>query len=333
MRKIKITDDLRKNVKTFNDNLFINTRTKGFEIPINRLNSFLKIIKPRKHKQYKLYVEKIIDEYEDILNADPLKMEKLILEFDAVLHNSQLNSKITSRRFSFHEKVVEAMRYEDLRAKEFPDYLLNSNLKTCVYCNAQSTLVIEKKFYDKKKRRAKQILAKLQLDHYYPKSKYPFLCTSFFNLYPTCANCNLAKGSKEALFELYTTTNDLDLFNFKIDDKSILDYLIKFELNHLKVDLESMTGDFTLLKNHNELFQIEAVYESYKDVAEELVLKAKANPHSYRSTLEKNYSKLFPDPTIIDRLLVGNYTKPEELGKRPLSKYTQDIARQLKIIK
>lgn len=333
MRKIKITDDLRKNVKIFNDNLFLNTRKKGFELPIDRLNGLLKLIKPLKHKQYKLYVAKIIDEYDDILNADPLKMEKLISEFDSILDNSLLKNKITDKKFKFHEKVVAAMRYEDLRDTEFPKYLLNSNLKTCVYCNAQSTIVVEKKFYDKKKRRVKQVLAKLQLDHYHPKSKYPFLCTSFFNLYPTCANCNLAKGSKKALFELYTTTNDLDLFNFKIDDKSILYYLLKFELQHLKVDLESTNGDSDLLKNHNELFQIGAIYESHIDVAEELVLKAKANPQSYRRMLEKSYSKLFPDPTIIDRLLVGNYTKPEELGKRPISKYTQDIARQLKIIK
>ncbi|WP_308992759.1 hypothetical protein QLS71_016150 [Mariniflexile litorale] len=333
MRKIEITDNLRREVKTFNGNLFVNTRSVNFQLPINRLNYLLKSINSRTHKQYKLYVEKLIDEYDDILNADPLRMEDLILEFDTILHNSQLNSKITNSEFSFHEKVVHAMRYEDLRSKEFPDYLLNSNLKTCVYCNAQSTLVIEKKFYDKKKRKVKQVLAKLQLDHYYPKSKYPFLCTSFFNLYPTCANCNLAKGSKLALFELYTTTDDLDLFNFKIDDKSIINYYTKPDLKHIKIDLESTTGDIDLLKNHNELFQIEAIYESHKDIAEELMLKAKANPQTYRTMLEKSYSKLFPDPTIIDRLLVGNYTKPEELGKRPMSKYTQDIARQLKLIK
>ncbi|NRD19518.1 hypothetical protein HNV08_05625 [Winogradskyella eckloniae] len=329
MRRIKVTNELQNEVEIFNKNLFIEKRDKSFELPIDRLR---KLRNKRSHK-YKTYVKNIILNYEDLLNANPIEMKTFITKFNKILKPHELEKKIGSSKISFHEEVVRAMRYEDLRSKEFPNYLLNSNLKTCVYCNAQSTLVIEKKFYDKKKRRVKQILAKLQLDHYYPKSKYPFLCTSFFNLYPTCANCNLAKGSKEALFELYTTTNDLDLFNFKIDDKSIIKYLVKCELKHLKVDLESTTGDSNLLKNHNELFQIEAVYGSHVDVAEELVLKAKANPQTYRSMLEKSYSKLFPDPTIIDRLLVGNYTKAEELGKRPMAKYTQDIARQLKLIK
>ena len=65
------------------------------------------------------------------------------------------------------------MRYEDLRSVEFPQYLLNSNLKTCVYCNAQSTITIEPIYYNsKKKKKRKKIISKLQLDHFYPKSKY-----------------------------------------------------------------------------------------------------------------------------------------------------------------
>lgn len=329
MRRIKITKELTNSVKKFNTNLFVKTRNSSFELPIERL----KKLKQKRSHNYKLYIAKIIDNYEDILNANPDEMKDFISEFNKILAVNKINKKFGNSKLTFHEEIVKAMRYEDLREKEFPEYLSGSNLKSCVYCNAQSTLAIEKRFYDKKKRRVKKILAKLQLDHFYPKSKYPFLCTSFFNLYPTCANCNLAKGNKKALFELYTTSDEMDLFNFKIDDKSVLAYWVKFELHHLKVRLESITGDVDLLKNHNELFQIDSVYDNHKDVAEELILKAKANPQTYRRILEKEFSKIFPDPTIIDRLLIGNYSKPEELCKRPMSKYTQDIARQLKLIK
>ena len=43
--------------------------------------------------------------------------------------------------------------------------------------------------------------------------------------------------------------------------------------------------------------------------------------------------KLFPDEAFIDKLIIGNYTTPEECYKRPFSKFTQDIARELKLIK
>ncbi|MDO1514346.1 HNH endonuclease domain-containing protein [Maribacter confluentis] len=333
MRQIKINNILRDEVKLFNDNLFTVSRSKGFIHPKTKLIALVKRIKPVKYKKYKLYVEKIINEYDDILNADPSKMQKIIKEFNAILPYPNVKRKITSKRVSFQEEVVKAMRYEDLRKFEFPLYLQNSNLKTCVYCNAQSTLTIEPVYYNNKTKKDRRgVNSKLQLDHFYPKSKYPFLSTSFFNLYPTCANCNIAKGEKIALFELYTTSDDLDVFNFWIDDKSILDYWLSLNANHLKVHLQSLDGDIKLLHNHNELFQIQKVYDAQIDVGEELIWKVKANPQSYRKSLNKTFSKIFPDTSVIDRMIIGNYSKPEETFKRPMSKYTQDIARQLKLI-
>lgn len=333
MRKVKITDALRKSIAQFNSDLFDDTRTKEFEHPKHKLEKLFYRIKPIKHSHYRKYIRKIIDEYDNILNADPQKMKNLISDFNKILSINRMSDNIPNVKFKFHEEIVFALRYEDLRDKEYPEYLLRSNVKTCVYCNSQSTLVIEKKYYDNKKRRVKDIQAKLHLDHFYPKSKYPFLATSFFNLYPTCANCNSAKSNNDALFELYTLKDDLDVFNFWIDDKSILDYWMKFDLSKLKVNLETKNGDFKLLHNHNKLFQIQSIYDNQIDVAEELILKAKANPQSYRKILNKEFSKLFPDISIIDRLIIGNYSKPEEIHKRPLAKYSQDIARQLKIIK
>lgn len=158
------------------------------------------------------------------------------------------------------------------------------------------------------------------------------MSTSFFNLYPTCANCNLAKGKEDARFKLYTTDDDLDPFIFWIDDESILDYWLTLDLKSLKINLDSSDGDIGLLHNHNELFQIQKIYDAQKDIGEELVWKFKANPSSYRQLLEKSFQKIFPDSSVIDRMIIGNYSKPEDTFKRPMAKYTQDIARQLKLI-
>lgn len=144
MRRIKITQDLRDSVENFNNNLFVDTRHPGFTHPKDRLNKLLLKVKPIKHKEYRRYIQKILDEYYDILNADPNQMYRLIGEFDSIVHHSQLSRKITSKKFSFHEKIIEALRYEDLRDKEYPEYLLNSNFRTCVYCNAQSALQLSR---------------------------------------------------------------------------------------------------------------------------------------------------------------------------------------------
>ena len=329
MKRIKIDKTLRGFVEAFNNDLFVKNRNASFELPIDRLKKLQK----KRGGKYKSYVTKIIKDYDRIVNADPNQMELLIDEFEKILPHRYMNKKLGGSKKMFHEQIVSAMRYEDLRDKEFPEYLLNSNLRTCVYCNAQSTLSIEPVYYNKtRKKKRKKILAKLQLDHFHPKSKYPFLCTSFFNLYPTCANCNLAKGKEDAKFELYTLGNDLNPFQFWIDDKSILDYWTTLDLKKIKIYLETLNGDIELLHNHNDLFQIQKIYDAQKDIGEELVWKQKANPKIYRRLLNKTFNKIFPDPSIIDRMIIGNYSKPEEIFKRPMAKYSQDIARQLKLI-
>ena len=151
MRKIKITSDLAKEVASFNKDLFNQARNKGFELPITRLVNLSKKIK-LSHSIYKNYVDNIINSYSDILNADPIKMKSLTIDFDKIVPNSKMGTKLFGKKSkTFHECVIHAMRYEDMRSVEFPKYLLNSNLRTCVYCNAQSTHTIEPVYYNKKK--------------------------------------------------------------------------------------------------------------------------------------------------------------------------------------
>lgn len=331
MRKIKITPKLKAEIELFNLNLFANRRS-DFELPLSRLKKLRNKLSGNKRKKYKDYVSLIIKDYKKILDADPDDMVVLITEFNKVLSPQEVSDVYPNSTKRFYENVVDAMRYEDLRDKEFPEYLMASEIRTCIYCNSQNALVIEKIYFDKKKRRVREIQAKLQLDHFYPKSKYPFLCTSFYNLYPTCGNCNQAKHNKEALFQLYTYDDDLDIFQFHLDDKSVIKYWMNLDKEELKVKFKTIKTDQSLIKNHNELFQVQAIYDRLNDFGEELVWKAKVNPKIYRETMHEMFTKLFPDKTYIDRAIIGNYVKPEETFKRPMAKYTQDLARQLKLI-
>lgn len=334
MRKIKITKQLKKGVKDFNDNLFTK-RDSRFELPLKGLTELKSTLKGNRLKKHREYVDYIIQHYSEILNADPPKMKSLIQDFNKILSPSIVASTYpkNKKRF-FHKDIVKALRYEALRSIEFPEYLRKTGIRTCVYCNSQNTLIIEKIYFDKKKRRVKEVQAKLELDHFHSKSKYPFLATSFFNLYPCCGNCNKAKSDKDALFQLYTYSNELDIFRFKIEDKSILNYWMNLDKEDLKINLEPIhSRDKSILENHNELFQVQAIYDEQRDFGEELVWKAKVNPKVYRDTMYKMFESLFPDKTYIDRAIIGNYSKPEETFKRPMAKYTQDICRQLNLIK
>ncbi len=333
MRKILIDNSLKLEVDKFCSNLFKNKRV-DFITPQIGLQKLHDDLRPQKHITHRTYVKKIIDEYDDIIKATPSKIKKIIKEFAKIDNGRILNECVPYKKIKFHDAIVNAMRYDALRDKEFNSYLKASGIKACIYCNSQSTIVIDYKYFNnktKKKIRVKK--AKLELDHYYAKSKFPFLSTSFYNLYPVCGNCNRSKSNNYINFELYTTKQtEQDIFHFKIDDNSILNYWLSLNKEDLKVEFQSINGDLNYLEKYNKMFDIQGIYDTQKDIAEELVHKAKVYSPAYRNDLVDNFTELFPDKAILNRLIIGNYDKADELHKRPMAKFMQDIAKDLKII-
>jgi len=334
MIKILIDKQLEGRVHDFSNELFTK-RQANFVKPKEALKILHDKLGKIKHKKHREYINKIINEYSSIIVADPSQIKNLITEFNKIDTGDILNECVPNKKIKFYEAIIKAMRYEDLRESEFHSYVKASGIKSCVYCNAQLTVVVNFSFYDKKEKKKKpKIMAKLELDHFHSKSQYPFLSTSFYNLYPVCGNCNRAKSYNRIDFELYTKdVNEVNQFNFWIDDNSILEYWLSLDSSNLRVHFESSNGDFVFLNEYNKMFGIQGIYDTQIDIAEELVHKAKAYTEAYKASLVDNFKSLFPDKLILDRIIAGNYVDQSEIHKRPMAKYSQDIARQLKLIK
>lgn len=64
---------------------------------------------------------------------------------------------------------------------------------TCTYCNRQYTITLKKDG---------EFSTRPQFDHWFPKSVFPLLALSFYNLIPSCSICNSsAKGEQIFSFE------------------------------------------------------------------------------------------------------------------------------------
>lgn len=91
------------------------------------------------------------------------------------------------------DEVIELLGYNSLEKKETKWNAFTMcemlNISICPYCNRQY-------IYTAKKEDGEWV-ARPQLDHFYIKSKYPFLSCSFFNLIPSCGLCNGGKNAKE----------------------------------------------------------------------------------------------------------------------------------------
>ena len=239
--------------------------------------------------------------------------------------NTELNSSTLCK--SFREKIKGIFGYNGQRQESyFINYFEKLGIKACVYCNAQSTIVAEKDGEAKSQ-------ARFECDHFLGQSEYPAFSMSFYNLYPVCGPCNKKKSDDPVDLNLYVEKEE-DIkkhrFLFRFEDTDRAYYLLEKKLEKLVVkfmDFHDEEGKF------GDKFNISGIYGKYRDIAEELIRKKVVYTPKYMDILNEEFFKRMGDKKDLrDRLIIGNYSRPEEIHKRPLSKFSQDIARQLGLL-
>lgn len=176
------------------------------------------------------------------------------------------------------------------------------------------------------------------LDHWKPKAKYPYLCTSFFNLQPACPSCNRKKSDdvKKEFFQLWDDTGkqDLDVLSVDLTPESVTEYLLDHDASKLDPFLYARKPQYDqMCKDTNEKLHINARYKEYVDVAEEVIWKARAYNASYSKAMRDAFVEdaktigLNLSDDELNRFILGTYANPEDIHKRPLTAFMQSIGR------
>ena len=275
----------------------------------------------------KFYLRYLRSKLEKIVFADPEQLDGYLKIFDKII---PLNIRRNKSVFTpFKNELIKMMGYETLRSDDkkalYPKFFNKLGINTCVYCNSQLTIAVE--YADN------SLVARFQVDHFVDKANYPCFSISFFNLYPVCASCNNKKGNKTIGFKLYSD-NTLKIkksdYQFVLDQES----LVKFRLSKEEQLLEIQFDD----NGHglNEHLAVNGIYQTQKDLAAEIIVKSEIYNDSYKRSLKSSFKKLYGKNGIANidfsRFIVGNYCDPIEIHKRPMAKFTHDIARQLGLI-
>jgi len=283
-----------------------------------------------KYASQRAYLKKMIKVFranKQIMVAEPTALEKLMKDFGklpAVTKKKDRQSEADARK-SFLNKIHTALNYKGLRTAFYPAYFAEIGIKACVYCNSQLAITMEKE--------QGSYSARFDVDHHIGKNQYPGLAISLFNLYPACAPCNRRKSEGLVHFKLYSNA-EADLlrspFVFKLDAHAKAKYLLSPKTAQL---------DFNLINRidpkgsaHEKFFSINSIYRTQEDVAQELLIKSQAYDPAYKQILFEKFSGLGITRIDIERLLIGNYSSENEIHKRPLSKFVQDLARELGIL-
>lgn len=224
--------------------------------------------------------------------------------------------------------IIESLDYKGLRSTFYPKYFERLGVKACVYCNSHLTITINK--------RGNEYVSRFDVDHYHSKDDYPAFCISLFNLYPSCSSCNRLKGIKKVSFNLYTSLHSElqnSNFSFSLDPLVKAKYLTskdKDDITFKFIEPATTTPD---ARQFQEVFLIKEIYETQKDIIEELIVKSQIYNPTYREQLRSNFLKLSLNEKLFERIIVGNFTDDKEIHKRPMSKIMMDIAKNLGIIK
>ena len=152
------------------------------KMPIDRLRELYYTLKWRGHYWHADYVLAIIQHLKEIVLLAPDDFNQFHKKY-FWWADDELETEIRfhSCTAKFWELIVWALNYEGVRENVMPYYVKKMHLSTCSYCNAQYAITTGEDEDGKR-------WAMYQLDHFKPKSKYPYLCVSFFNLQPSCAN-------------------------------------------------------------------------------------------------------------------------------------------------
>ena len=77
---------------------------------------------------------------------------------------------------------------------------------------------------------------------------------------------------------------------------------------------------------------MEQLYQQHADVAKDIVMKAQAYNDNYYNGIILSFQGAGYTNEYINNLIWGTYTNDNQLEKRPLSKFTKGIFKQIGII-
>ena len=205
------------------------------------------------------------------------------------------------------------LNYDKYNAYDFATKL---DIPTCPYCNRTYTKTVITQKGEK--------IIRPEFDHWFPKSEYPLLALSFYNLIPSCHICNSnVKGKTEfkldTHFHPYNSASNVKA-TFSYNYKSCDGYRIKINTK----------DDFS--RDSVEAFQLENIYQAHEDEVKDLIKIRQAYSDKYIEILKNSLKGLSLSKEEVYRLAFGVHYEEDKFDRRPLSKLKKDILTELGII-
>lgn len=248
--------------------------------------------------------------------------------------HQKFNRIITNQDFENLKTCFNRAYENQLQKKHGKEFLEKLKIDTCIYCNRNYTLYFDGNF------------ARAELDHWFPKEKFPLLALSFYNLIPSCHSCNHKKGNGDKIIKskflynenatnieiqnwwnnkaltklIHPYSNKID-FNFSYNVESINTYSSK-----IKVQKDSISEETLKFNKTKEIYSA----HSDKELKDLLDLRYKYSKNYLYILCNKTFEGLNLSQEEAYRMIFGIEINEEDYHKRPFSKFKHDIIEELK---
>ena len=288
-------------------------------------------------KKYKELLKKIIERGENYVIE-----EELFLGYDDDEIKNILDSiKKLKNDFKKSNLSEDYLPHKLFSYDEFPNHTGEWNrhkllslmeIEVCPYCQRNYISNFEEN--DDKRTTA-------DLDHFYPKSLYPFLALSLYNFIPSCQICNSRfKGTKDTYNSVYPYEESFDNLGvkFKTSKEIIYEILGEKDANFfVEIDYKNLKNkDREKVEKSIKHLGLDKVYKkSHNQYIKDLLDNIEKYPKNYLESCVEILDEYYKDKKekiikyFID-IVKEPYRKRIENGE-PLAKLTKDILDEFKI--
>lgn len=330
----KLEKNSRVRVKLGHKIKFFETRLAKYRYELARAFSEEKLDRTQRRKLYAI----IGDYCKDIERNIKMGEDDMRLVVDKYFKEGSPDRLLDGEVNAIQKVFVQV--YTDLSNEYAYKLFKKMNIRTCPYCNRQYTFTIKP---DKKS----DFVTRPEMDHFYDKSDYPLLALCFYNLVPSCHECNHGKGIKAASInpyfrgfktkfaicskdlepdKLYETVTPMTASSIgSIKNKE------DFRIGLTKPIDDVSDGEVAAEMENVKTFGLVKSYNEHRDYVMELISKATMYNDGVCVDLVESFQGLNHNAQDVYDFVWGSYLEEAEQINRPLSKLTKDILEQLQI--
>ena len=290
-------------------------------------------------EKYKELLKKIIDKGKNYV----IEKELLLGYDDDEIKNILDSIKKLKNDFKKSNLSEDYLPHKLFSYDEFPNHTEKWNrhkllslmeIEVCPYCQRNYISSFEEN--DDKRTTA-------DLDHFYPKSLYPFLALSLYNFIPSCQICNSRfKGTKDTYNSVYPYEESFDDLGAKFETSKEIIYEILGEKNSeffVTINYKNPKDENNKkIQNSISNLGLDKVYKkSHNHYIKDLLDNIEKYPKNYLESCVEILDEYYKDENKKEKIIKyfidivkEPYRKRIENGE-PLAKLTKDILDEFKI--